>query len=359
MINRKLLLQFLPGLIPLLVFVVVDEVWGTKAGLFTAVGVGLAELLYTLIRTGKFDLFILLDTSLIVVLGAVSLLLENAIFFKVKPALIEGILAGILGLSAYGGRNLVMGMTQRYLKGLELSAEQRQSMQHSTKVFFWITLLHIILVLYAAWFMSDAAWGFISGVLFYIFLALWFAYEYLRQRRVRKKLGETEWLPVVDEKGQVRGKAPRAMFHFRSEKLLHPVVHLHLFNSRGELYLQHRPLSKKVQPGKWDTAVGGHIAFGESVEKALRREMTEEIGIGGDQQVRLLEQYIWETDVERELVFMFYAVSDQQPRPDRHELDGGKFWTMKEIRALLGKDIFTPNFELEFRKIEHFSPFRR
>lgn len=39
--------------------------------------------------------------------------------------------------------------------------------------------------------------------------------------------------------------------------LLHPVVHLHLFNSRGELYLQKRPEWKDIQPGRWDTAVGG------------------------------------------------------------------------------------------------------
>ena len=42
--------------------------------------------------------------------------------------------------------------------------------------------------------------------------------------------------------------------------LLHPVVHLHLFNSRGELYLQKRPEWKDIQPGRWDTAVGGHVA---------------------------------------------------------------------------------------------------
>jgi isopentenyldiphosphate isomerase len=42
------------------------------------------------------------------------------------------------------------------------------------------------------------------------------------------------------------------------------VVHLHVFNSRGELYLQKRPEWKDIQPGKWDTAVGGHIDLGES-----------------------------------------------------------------------------------------------
>ena len=60
--------------------------------------------------------------------------------------------------------------------------------------------------------------------------------------------------------------------------LLHPVVHLHLFNSRGELYLQKRPEWKDIQPGRWDTAVGGHVDYGETVDEALRRECARSWG---------------------------------------------------------------------------------
>ena len=44
-----------------------------------------------------------------------------------------------------------------------------------------------------------------------------------------------ELFPVVDEAGNVMGAATRAQCH-GGGMLLHPVVHLHLFNSRGELY---------------------------------------------------------------------------------------------------------------------------
>ena len=81
-----------------------------------------------------------------------------------------------------------------------------------------------------------------------------------------------ELFPVLDEAGNVVGKASRGECH-NGSRLIHPVVHLHLLNSRGELYLQKRPAWKDIQPGKWDTAVGGHVDYGETIEEALRREV--------------------------------------------------------------------------------------
>ena len=58
-----------------------------------------------------------------------------------------------------------------------------------------------------------------------------------------------EKFPIVDEEGHVLGSATRGECHSGS-KLLHPVVHLHVFNSKGEVYLQRRPDWKDIQPGK-------------------------------------------------------------------------------------------------------------
>ena len=53
-----------------------------------------------------------------------------------------------------------------------------------------------------------------------------------------------------------------------------------MFNAQGDVYLQKRPEWKDIQPGKWDTAVGGHIDYGETPEEALQREVHEAIGQG-------------------------------------------------------------------------------
>ena len=159
---------------------------------------------------------------------------------------------------------------------------------------------------------------------------------------------QQELFPVVDEQGNILGSITRGQAH-DGTKILHPVVHLHVFNSRGELYLQKRPEWKDIQPGKWDTAVGGHVDFGENVQQALLREVREELGITDFEPV-CLGTYVFESKRERELVYVHRTIYDGAIRPSAEELDGGRFWTMQEIRDAIGKSLLTPNFESEFQK---------
>jgi isopentenyldiphosphate isomerase len=157
-----------------------------------------------------------------------------------------------------------------------------------------------------------------------------------------------ELFPLVDEEGRVIGKATRGECHDGSH-LLHPVVHLHVFNSRGEVYLQKRPEWKDIQPGKWDTAVGGHIDYGETPEQALLREVREELGIETFTP-KHMGTYVFDSKRERELVYVNKTTYDGPIRPSTEELDGGRFWTIEEIRQAIGGQILTPNFESEFQR---------
>ena len=163
-----------------------------------------------------------------------------------------------------------------------------------------------------------------------------------------KSDNNAEIFPVVDEQGNVIGSATRGKCHDGS-KLLHPVVHLHLFDKEGRIYLQQRPLWKDIQPGKWDTAVGGHVDYGEEITDALVREIREELGIS-IAEYRFLMRYVFESDREKELVHVYSAVYDGEICPS-DELDGGRFWQLAEVRDAIGKSVLTPNFEQEFLKI--------
>jgi isopentenyldiphosphate isomerase len=158
-------------------------------------------------------------------------------------------------------------------------------------------------------------------------------------------------LPVVDEHGNVVAQAPRDRVHHHADKPLHPVVHLHIINRSGNIYLQQRGASKDLLPLHWDTAVGGHVSYGEYILEALYRESSEELGLH-DFLPQGLCTYIFESDSERELVSVFAAVGEYGIRPDPDELAGGRFWTPDEISLAYGRGILTPNFEGEYARIK-------
>ncbi len=169
-------------------------------------------------------------------------------------------------------------------------------------------------------------------------------------RLAGKVLPAAEWFPVIEDTGLVTGRATRAYCH-SGAKVLHPVVHLHIIDRAGRLYLQKRSMKKDIQPGKWDTAVGGHVDYGESIVEALYREAEEELGMTMFNPVRIVS-YVFESDREREMVNVFAAVGNFSPVPDKDEIDEGRFWEMQDIEESLGKSVFTPNFEGEFVKIK-------
>lgn len=158
-----------------------------------------------------------------------------------------------------------------------------------------------------------------------------------------------EMLPVVDEHGIVEAQASRSFIHGGS-KVLHPVVHLHLMDREGRIYLQKRASTKLLLPGFWDTSVGGHVSYGETINEALFREAQEEIGLY-DFNPTSLGTYVWESDTERELVHVFAVVGSFKPVPDLDEVEEGRFWSDMEIRKASGRGVLTPNFESEYSRI--------
>jgi len=358
-INKKDLLKtFTIGFIPLLIFIVADELYGTRIGLIIAIAVGLAEFGYYYFKHGRVESFVLFDVGLIIALGTISIILENEIFFKLKPALIEFILAILLAVHAFSNKPLLLMMGKRFFDKMDINELQMRMMRQMTRLLFFVVLIHVGLVIYSAYYMSKEAWAFISGGLFYIIFGLVFAGQWLFMKFKKPVIptfqaeeGE-EWFDIVTEKGEVKGRAPRSAVH-GNPQLLHPVVHLHIFNKNGQLYLQKRALTKEVQPGKWDTSVGGHIHSGEDVNTALHRETMEELGIRvADSQS--LYSYVMRNEFESELVYTFRMVSNGPFKINHDEIIFGKFWRIKDIKNNLGKELFTPNFEQEFALLQKY-----
>lgn len=111
-------------------------------------------------------------------------------------------------------------------------------------------------------------------------------------RRFEPEVNPIEFLPIVNERGNIVGRAMYVELH-QGNKMLHPVAHLHVMNGRGETTRHY-----------W-----WHVAFGDTPEKTLKRKMAETLGLTGVNP-KLKRQYIRETKAEKELVYVFTVVSE-------------------------------------------------
>lgn len=321
--------DLLPGLAPLLLYILVDSFFGERAGIIAALVLGSLEFAYILIKEGRSDLFVLADTGLIVALGTASLCLDSPFAVKVKPALFEFIAAILFFILAALPKDKSASVIRRIVRlNIALSQVPRT-------VFFLLAALcafHAAFVFIAAMYLSKGWWIFATTSFYFsplLALPLPLYFRFIKPLYLRIRYKDDEWFNIVKPDGTIIGTMPRTLCH-RGPGLLHPVVHLFLFDDSGNILLQKRSMSKSIQPGKWDTSVGGHVSAGESIEQALYRETEEELGLRSFAP-RFLYRYIWEYEIESELVYTFAGKSDEKIQFSKDEIDAVSCFTVEQI----------------------------
>lgn len=349
------LIKLLPSLLLITIYFIADEFFGPVIGALCTILFGIGEFLYTRIRYNNNNRMVLLTTLFFCIPGILSVWINGEIWEKLQLGIMETSLCILLGIFIFKHIDFSTTLPSSCRQDFRLTTDQQKIMRNTLKILFYLLCFHTTGVYLSAFLLSDSTASFISGPLLYILIGLFFLSLLIRNRWVTWKYTKEEWLPLVDKKGNITGQAPRSLCHSGS-KLLHPVVHLHITNPGNEIFLQKRSMKKDLLPGKWDTAVGGHIGINEKIEEALKRETFEELGITSFE-ARPLGKYIWESPREKELVFSFLCTRYDRIRIDNDEVDEGRFWSREEIEKNLGKDCFTPNFEQEYQTLlKHLHP---
>jgi isopentenyldiphosphate isomerase len=145
-----------------------------------------------------------------------------------------------------------------------------------------------------------------------------------------------EIFDVVNERDEVIGQRTRREVHRLGLK--HRAVHVLVFNSRGEVFLQKRSLKKDAAAGLWDSSTSGHLDSGEDYDACAVRELREEIGL----EVKSCSQRLFKIDACKETgwefcwVYRCKAEGPFQLHPDEIE-SGGWFAPEKITRWVAGR----------------------
>ena len=138
-----------------------------------------------------------------------------------------------------------------------------------------------------------------------------------------------EIFDIVNECDEVIDRRPRHEVHRLGLK--HRAVHVLVFNSRGEIFLQKRSMKKDTAKGKWDSSSSGHVDSGEDYDACAVRELREEIGL----QVAKIPERLFKIDAHPETGWEFcwvYRCESEEPfelNPD--EIERGEWFAPEKI----------------------------
>ena len=165
-----------------------------------------------------------------------------------------------------------------------------------------------------------------------------------------------EFFDIYDAQGNHVGTAPRRECH-GNPALIHRTAHVVVIHpDTGDILLQKRNMTKDIQPGKWDTAVGGHLALGEDFETGAKRELAEELGIENVELFHIFDSKI-RNDIESEDVRVFGAFIADGFTFDPGEIDEIRFWDRASLENPDAQREFTPNLVLELEMLKQYGRF--
>jgi isopentenyldiphosphate isomerase len=138
-----------------------------------------------------------------------------------------------------------------------------------------------------------------------------------------------EIFDVVNEHDEVIDRKPRSEVHRLG--LLHRAVHVLVYNSRGQIFLQKRSMKKDRQPGVWDSSSSGHVDSGEDYDTTAVREVWEEIGLRLAHVPKRLFKIDARPETDQEFVWVYRCESEGPFKLDPGEIDQGDWFSTEEV----------------------------
>ena len=165
-----------------------------------------------------------------------------------------------------------------------------------------------------------------------------------------------EYVVLVDESDHQIGLMEKQAAHVTPH--LHRAYSIFIFNSKGELLMQQRALSKYHSPGLWTNTCCSHPRDGETLAEATSRRLMEEMGMTCP--MHEVYTFIYKAPVgegltEHEFDHVWIGQSDDEPHINREEVESWKYMSLSDLKKdiQLHPELYTEWFKITFEEMSH------
>jgi isopentenyldiphosphate isomerase len=334
-------------LLPLLVFLVVDDFFGMNMGWEISLPIAFVLLIYVYFVYKRIFTWHLIFTAFYIVVSLIAWLVTILPVQLVKKDLIYEI-AVLLGLFVF---LIFRKHIQKIITGI--ISYLIPMTNNFNELYRVIWALFIVLFVYVSAFLvvdslikNDTIYLLFLQYLYVgilIFLAI---YEILRVQFIRVKLNKEEWWPIVSKQGKIIGSIQHLTSLNDKKKYRHPVVHVLLID-KSMVLLKKREFNDPESPDLWDSSISNHVKMGETIEKCVERSADEKYGINNFR-FMYLSNYSVEGKNEKQYAFLFVSCLQAEYKLNPATSEQTKWWTQRQIEDNINAGIFSENFKMEF-----------
>jgi len=334
-------------LLPLLIFLIVDDFFGMTLGWKISFPIALGLLIYMYFVYNRIFTWHLIFTILFFIVSIIASLetllpvklVSNSLIYEIV------VLASLF---------LILGFRKQIQKLISGFISKLIPMSNNlNELYRVIWALFIVLFIYVtAYYIVDLTVKNNSLYLLllqYIYVGLIVflsLYEILRVQMIRSKLLNEEWWPIVSSQGKIIGSIEHLTSLKDDNKYTHPVVQVLLID-KSMVLLKKLPNNDPESPGLWDSSISNHVIIGETIEKCVERSAEEKYALNNFR-FMYLSNYTVEVKNEKQYAFLFVSCLQAEYKFNNENLEQTKWWTQRQIEDNLKEGIFSENFKVEF-----------
>jgi len=334
-------------LLPLLIFLVVDDFYGMTMGWKISFPIALGLLVYMYFVYNRIFTWHLIFTILFFTVGIIASLETLLPIRLVSNALIYEIvvLSSLLFLLVF--RKQIQKVISGIISNLIPMSNNFNELYRVIWALFTVLFVYVFAFLLVSALIVDNSLYLLMlqytyvGVL--VFLSL---YELLRVQMIRSKLFKEEWWPIVSNQGKIIGSIQHLTSLNDVNKYTHPVIRVLLID-KSMVLLKKRAFDDPESPDMWDSSISNHVKMGETIEKCVERSAEEKYELNNFR-FMYLSNYTVEGKNENQYAFLFVSCLQAEYKMNTASQEQTKWWTQRQIEDNIKAGIFTNNFKLEF-----------